>query len=150
MIDFTVPEHESFRIRRRRSILVIVFIIAVMLSYSWQAGFDLFVILNVLSILFFIQMYRAGKRRRYFITHIKIQNDKVDLTYTRKGREKSFTGALAHTRIQKKQGFFSRSKTTCLAIYNNNQLVLKQFIQGEWTEEKFDEIEQYIRNYKNF
>ncbi len=86
-------------------------------------------------------MYRSSSADRYFIKSLKIKNEDVQILYEDKGNEIVLEGNLNEMTIKKEKPF----RTVYLSIYTNNELQLRQYIYDDWTEEKFDEIEQYIR-----
>jgi hypothetical protein len=148
MIDFTISEKRPHSSKRNRSILLIALVVGVLLIFFLLAGRDVVFIVLILALLFFVQMYKSGRADRYFIKHLKIKNENVEIIYSDRGDEKTFTGNLNDMIIRKENVILSKSRTIYLAIRSRKQLLIEQFLQDEWTEEKFDEIEQYVRKFK--
>jgi hypothetical protein len=144
MIDFLVSEKQSYSSRRNRSLLLITSVVGVLLVFALLSGSIQALALITLGLVALIQIYKSGNANRYFIKHIKIRNENVSIVYKDKNNEISFTGTL-NTMIIRKE---NANRSTYLAIYSNEKLLLKQFVQGNWNETKFDEIEQYIRKLK--
>ena len=141
MIDFVVPTRHSYKERRKKSLIVITLVVGVLLIFSLLSGNDIILVSSILLFLFLVQMYRSSKADRYFIKNLKIKNEDIQITYEDRGSEVILAGKLGEMTIKKEEGF----RTIYLSIYKNNELLLQQFIRGDWTEAKFDEVEQYIR-----
>ena len=148
MIDFEIPEPSTYPTRKNKSIFIVVAVIGTLLLFFLGGDYNIVIIFIILILLFFIQSHQSIKSEQYFITHIKIQNGNVDVTYKDREQLSMITGTLDSMVIRKENATLSRNKTTYLAIYDNQKLLLRQFIRGAWTEEKFDAIEQDIRKFK--
>ncbi len=121
--------------------ILIISIIAGLLLLSSLLGHDILIVSGIYLFLFITQMYRSNSADRYFIKRLKIKNEDVHILYEDKGNEIILEGNLNEMTIKKENGF----RTVYLSICTKNELQLRQYVYGDWTEEKFDEIEQYIR-----
>jgi|GEM_PF-5276872 len=147
MIDFSAREERTYSSKRTRSLIFITLVVGMLFIFSILSGHNLLIVAIILGVLLLVQIYKSGDANRYFIKHIKIHNGNVSIVYRDRDNEICFTGKLDALIIRKENVLLSRSRTIYLAVYNNKQLLMKQFIHGEWTEARFDEIEQYIRKF---
>jgi hypothetical protein len=141
MIDFAIAERRPYKERRKKAAVRIIFVVGGLLIFSLLLGHDILVVSVILLFIFITQMYKSDAADRFFIKNLWISNEDVKIIYEDKGTERIFSGNLTGMTIKKENGF----RTVYLSIYTENKLLLRQFIHGDWTEQKFDEIEQYIR-----
>jgi hypothetical protein len=144
MVDIIVPSMHSYNTRQKKSMTIILLVAGVMVVFSSLSGHNMLLVSSIILLLLFIQLQRSNSATAYFIKRLVIKNESVLLIYDDRGTEKTLAGTLDDIMIKKGIGF----RSVYLSIYKDKKLLLKQFIQGEWTEEKFDEVEQYIRKFR--
>jgi hypothetical protein len=98
----------------------ILFIVAIILQFRW-----------------------AEKEEMYYITHLKLSPDTVEIFYTKKDEPFAITGPPADFIFEKKIALGRTGSTyqqSYLEIYHKRQLLIRQYTSDEWTDMKFIQI----------
>jgi hypothetical protein len=116
--------------------LIISFVIGLLVAMfndmRWGIGIGLF--------FFIVQYFKSDRWDKTFINNISFDQATTNIEYLNRDKTENLIGATAGFRI-KKEIALNKIKTPYLAIYQNNELKIKQFAIGEWTEIKMDELE---------
>jgi len=90
---------------------------------------------------FSVQYYKAKRFDRFYINHIKLNNDTFEIDYTDISTLKTISGSSTDFIIKKaSQWTFSNVSLPCIRIYYNGDLIIQQFCIGEWDTKKLDQV----------
>jgi len=104
-------------------------------------------IIFVLAI--FLQIQWASKEEIYFITHLKLSPEKVEISYTEKDDLHNIEGKPDEFRFKKKEIMGrtgSSRQQSYLEIYYQGQFLIRQYIDEGWSDLKFIEIVHAANN----
>ncbi len=140
MADFTLKvveplNHEDrSRNSQKYNVLITFGIFALVALFSdWKYGL-------IIAIFFFVvQYFKSSRWDKYFITDVIVNNEQVIIRYKEEKNEKETTGYKNDFKL-KKEIAFNRTRTAYLAVYYKEDLLIKQFEIGEWSENVFDEV----------
>lgn len=146
-MELIFNEPEKFNNRQKKSTLVIVMIsILVFLIVSSSASWEYGIIIGIF--VFIIQSYKSRRWDRFFIKKIRIENSDFHISYYDDKELKTTIGKCSDFKL-KKETALNKTPTFYLAIYYKNNILLKQFEIGEWTNSKIDEIIKLFNESEN-
>jgi len=137
-------EKDNYQRRRSGSLLIILifsgaaFIITTIFS-NWQSGLGFF------AVIFLVQYFKSESGDKYYITSIDIRYPNVEIAYDERGEKKNITGSISQFQFFKKNTI-SKTRVVYLAIYYDNNSIIKQFVGGDWDENKIDEVIEAFKN----
>lgn len=115
------------------SIISIILAVVVMLKSDWTYGLGF-------GLLFFsVQFFKSNRWDKYYILSIVTTPAEIELIFDKRGKKKTIKD-LANLFEFKKKTAFSKSRIVYLAIFYKGDLIVEQSEDGEWNEEKFDEV----------
>ena len=140
MKDFilTFQEPTSYLTRNKNSTIInllfgLGIFVLITITSNWKYG-------SIISIVFLvIQYYKSSRWDKCFITEIIFNNDNVNIKYIETNQVIELIGHQTEFRFIKRIAFNS-TKTLYLAVYFKNELLIKQFVIGEWNENIFDDV----------
>jgi hypothetical protein len=138
MIDFQFKPDTTYDKRSKSSLIIVISISLLMgLIATWSSN----IMFGLLIALFFfsIQYYKSDRWDKTFINNLSFDQENIKIEYQLRNDLKTLQGHTADFKF-KKQLAFNKTKTSYLAVYQNDQLKLKQFEIGDWTENKMDDI----------
>jgi len=146
-MELIFNEPEKFNNRNNKSVIVIVMIsvlvfLIVSSSTSWKYG----IVIGLF--IFVIQFSKSRRWDRFFIKKIKIENSDFHISYYDEKELKTTIGKCSDFKL-KKETALNKTPTFYLAIYYKNNILLKQFEIGEWTNSKMDEIVKLFNESEN-
>lgn len=100
---------------------------------SWVAGIFILIFLS-------ISLYLSYKNARYYLYHIKDENDIVEIHFL----DKKTICKLNLKKRNIKVDYIDDGYSNHLRFYNNSELLLKQYIVGYWTQEH---LSNFYNNY---
>jgi hypothetical protein len=108
----------------------------------------------VADILFFfgavyIQYKWAIKEETYYITHLKLSPDDVEIIYTDKDEPYTAIGKPGEYSFYKKEALARTGSTyqqSYLEIYYKDKMLLRQYSSEDWTDLKFIEVVHAAKN----
>jgi hypothetical protein len=115
------------------SIISIILAVVVTLKSNWIDG------LGFGLLIFSVQFFKSNRWDRYYILSIVTTPTEIELIYDKRGEKKAIKD-LANLFEFKKKTAFSKSRIVYLAIFYKGDLIVEQSEDGEWNEEKFDEV----------
>src|SRR5688572_33496111 len=87
MIDFVVAAKHTYAERKRKSLMLTVIVVGVLLLFFLLRGHNIAFTVVILFFLFLVQMYKSGRQIRYFIRYLKIENENVQIFYEDRSNE---------------------------------------------------------------
>jgi hypothetical protein len=102
-----------------------------------------------LAVAIYLQYHWAEKEELYFITHLKLGPDHVEITRLKRDEPETFSGRPEEFVFEKKS-ILSRTgssyQSAYLEIYYQNILLARQYTESDWTDVKFMEVMHAAKN----
>ena len=118
--------------------IAIGLIVSATSDIGWGFGIALFV--------FLVQYFKSDRWDKTFVNSISIDNQNVTVDYYDRNTKKTLSGHLNNFIFKKKISALNRTRTPYLTIYQNKDLQIKQFVIGDWTEDKMTEVVNAFKN----
>jgi len=137
-LEIQMAEKESYRERVMKSlrinlILTVILSIVASVASNWMYGVGFGIIL------FLIQAIKSNRWDRYFISSITVTAADVAIAFEKRGESENIRDNKNSFEFKKKTAI-SKSRIVYLAVYHNKDLLLEQSEDGQWNEEKFDQV----------
>ncbi len=139
MADLHFTYEKQNHSKRTKNSLILNFFISIAFGLIVTASSDIKWGIGIALFVFLVQYYKSKQRDKSYISYISISNDSATIEYFDGETKKQINGRLKEFSF-KKQYAFTKIKTPYLAVYKNNELKIKQFENGEWIENKIDEV----------
>lgn len=138
MAVYTFTSKRSYQQRFRRSLLTIL---AISVVAGWLVSIrgDIKMGFGVAFFFFVVQYLKAVRQEKTFINLISIESNLIQIEYQNEGISETLNGSIAEFSFKKKFTF-SKTRTPYLVIYQNKELKIRQYLEGDWTEERMDEL----------
>jgi hypothetical protein len=151
-INADPPLHYSQRmqIRLRTPLLItgafaiLIFVFRVLLKNDAPY---LYIILAITAV--FVQYMSVVQEETYYMTHLKLGKDEVEITYSKKDEPFDLVGKPGEFKFVKKTALGrtgSRYQESYLEIYYKGKMLLRQYSSEDWTDMKFIEIMHAAKN----
>ncbi len=148
-VPIPAPYRERLRANLRTPLILtaIFALVAIGFTTLMHTAFLRFFVVSLDAVLFILaivlQIRWASKEEVYFISHLKLSPEKVEITYTEKDEPYYVTGSPEEFEFKKKEVLGrtgSSYQQSELEIYYKGKLLVRQYIDEEWTDMKFIEI----------
>ena len=150
-INVPIPAPYKLRLRanlRKPLIMTAIFaLVAIGFTTLMHTVFLRFFVVLLDAVIFvlaiILQIQWASKEEIYFITHLKLSPEKVEISYTEKDESHSVSGkpdefVFKKTEVLGRTG--SSYQQSYLEVIYNGQLLIRQHIDEGWSDMKFIEI----------
>lgn len=156
-INIPVPASYKSRLRTNLRIPLIMTAVFALVAIGFRGlmhtDFLKFLIPVIDIILFaiavYIQVKKAEKEEIYFISSLKLNPEKVEISYMRKDEKIEISGPPEAFEFKKKQILGrtgSSYQQSYLEIFHHNKLIIRQYTTESWTDMKFIEILYAAKN----
>ena len=119
-----------------------------------SAAFVFTMSVNTLAIIIFLGFFlfiiqQAFYWNVYFVSFLKADKSGVAIKYTKYGKELEVSIPVEELRL-KITPVHVKERRFKLKVYQNNELMIRLYQWGYWTEEKFEEIEKAVYGSKRY
>jgi hypothetical protein len=139
MINFNFTHNDKDYSKRTKSSLAINIVVSMTIGLVVTLSSDIGWGLGIALFAFIVQYFKSDRWDKTFIFKICFDNENVLIEYFNRETKNTLSGHLNEFTF-KKQIAFNRTRTAYLAVYQNNELKIKQFEISDWTESKMDQV----------
>ncbi len=139
MINFNFTHNDKDYSKRAKSSLAINIVVSMTIGLVVTLSSDIGWGLGIALFVFIIQYFKSDRWDKTFIFKICFDNENVLIEYFNRETKNTLSGHMNEFTF-KKQFALNRTRTAYLAVYQNNELKIKQFEISDWTESKMDQV----------
>ena len=139
MTDFNFKNTDEDYAKRTKSSLTINLVVSIILGLIVTASSNAIWGIGIGLLMFIIQYFKADRRDNIYINKISFDKENVSLEFVDHKVVNTITGHLSEFDFKKKAAL-QKTPTPYLAVYHNNELKIKQFEVGDWTESKMKDV----------
>lgn len=123
-------------------------LMVLVLTLAFQLWYLIFVV-GFLSFVGFINAYIFGKRMRYFLQGIRVDNDQMVHIHLYDKDELQQLAIPLHAFSLKFEYSGGKDRKVVLSLFDNERLLAKQYNVGEWKLDSMGEVFKAIKELKN-